>query len=195
MIAGMSRAKPMATEERREALVEVTLPLLLDHGPSLTTRQIAEAAGVAEGTIFRAFDSKQELIDAAIERGLDIEPFLDELERIDREQDLRGRLLDLTALLQIRFRGIFALMSAVGMMGPPHKHRHDRMDRGRLRAEKIMLALVEPDAARIDCRPDQLVHMVRMLTFSGSHPHISDGRLLTPEQIVGTLLDGVLKET
>ena len=58
-----------------------------------------------------------------------------------------------------------------------------------------MVALVEPDADRLTLHArGQLVHMLRLLTFSGTHPHISDGRTLTPEQIVDTLLDGVLTE-
>jgi AcrR family transcriptional regulator len=179
-------------DQRREALVAATLPLLLEHGRAVTIRQIARAAGVAEGTIFRVFDSKDDLIEAAVEQGLDIEPFLDDLESIDRDQDLRGRLLDLAERLQVRFSGIFALMTAMGMVGPPKAHRH--MQEGRLRSQKIMVALVEPDAARLTCPPDQLVHMLRLLTFSGTHPHISEGRPLTPAQIVETLLDGVLKE-
>ncbi|MCU1430433.1 MAG: DNA-binding transcriptional regulator, AcrR family, partial [Actinomycetia bacterium] len=36
-------------------IVAATLPLLLEHGDRVTSRQIAEAAGIAEGTIFRAF--------------------------------------------------------------------------------------------------------------------------------------------
>ena len=44
-------------------------------------------------------------------------------------------------------------------------------------------SLVAPDADRLTCTPEQLVHMLRMLTFSGTHPHISDGHLLTPDQI------------
>ena len=50
------------------------------------------------------------------------------------------------------------------------------------------------DAHLLTCTPTQLVHMLRMLTFSGTHPHISDGHLLTPDEIVGTLLDGVLRK-
>ena len=186
------RARPMTPQDRRETLVEATLPLLLEHGRSVTTRQIADAAGVAEGTIFRVFDSKDDLVTAAVEKALDMEPFLADLQAIDLDQDLRGRLTDLCDRLQDRFRGIFLLMSAMGMVGPPKAHRH--MEAGRRRAERIMVAVVEADADRLTCTPVQLVHMLRMLTFSGTHPHISDGHILTPEQIVGTLLDGVLKK-
>jgi len=181
----------MTPDDRREALVDTTIPLLHEHGRAVTTKQIADAAGVAEGTIFRVFDSKEDLVTAAVEKALDMEPFFTDIERIDLDQDLRGRLTDLCTLLQIRFRGIFLLMSAMGMVGPPKAHRH--MEDGRRRAEKIMVAAVEADADQLTCTPVQLVHMLRMLTFSGTHPHISDGHLLTPDQIVGTLLDGVLK--
>ena len=187
----MSRARPMTPDDRRQALVDATIPLLHEHGRSVTTKQIADAAGVAEGTIFRVFDSKDDLVAAAVEEALDMEPFLADLERVDLDQDLRGRLTDLCTLLQIRFRGIFLLMSVMGMVGPPRAHRH--MEDGRRRAEKIMVSAIESDAGQLTCTPVQLVHMLRMLTFSGTHPHISDGHILTPVEIVGTLLDGVLK--
>ncbi len=181
----------MTPEDRRETLVEATIPLLLEHGRSVTTKQIADAAGVAEGTIFRVFDSKDDLVTAAVEKALDMDPFLADLQSIDLDQDLRTRLTDLCRHLQERFRGIFMLMTAMGMVGPPKSHQ--QMEAGRRRAEKIMVAVVEADADRLTCTPVQLVHMLRMLTFSGTHPHISDGHILTPDQIVGTLLDGVLK--
>lgn len=186
------RARPMTPDDRRAALVDATVPLLLEHGRSVTTKQIADAAGVAEGTIFRVFDSKDDLVTAAVEKALDMEPFFADLESIDLDQDLRARLTDLCRHLQERFRGIFLLMSAMGMVGPPQAHRH--MEEGRRRAEKIMVAVVEADADQLTCTPVQLVHLLRMLTFSGTHPHISDGHILTPDQIVGTLLGGVLKK-
>lgn len=181
----------MTPEDRRQTLVDATIPLLHEHGRSVTTKQIADAAGVAEGTIFRVFDSKDDLVTAAVEQAMDMEPFLADLEAIDLDQDLRGRLTDLCARLQDRFRSIFLLMSAMGMVSPPTAHRH--MEDGRRRAQKVMVAVVDKDADQLTCTPVELVHMLRMLTFSGTHPHISDGHILTPEQIVGTLLDGVLK--
>lgn len=62
----MSRATPLPAAERRRTLIAATQPLLLEHGLAVSTRQIAEAAGVAEGTIFRAFACKSDLLDAAL---------------------------------------------------------------------------------------------------------------------------------
>lgn len=59
-------------------------------------------------------------------------------------------------------------------------------------AEELMTGVVGDDAADLGCPVDHFVHLLRLLTFSGSHDHIADGRLLTPEQIVDTLLHGLL---
>jgi AcrR family transcriptional regulator len=56
-------------EERRRQLVDVALRLFAENGyDATTTRQIAEAAGVAEGLIFRYFRSKQEILLAVLRR-------------------------------------------------------------------------------------------------------------------------------
>ena len=46
-------------------IIDAVIPLILEHGVGITSRQIAEAAGVAEGTVFRAFGDKESLIAAA----------------------------------------------------------------------------------------------------------------------------------
>jgi AcrR family transcriptional regulator len=180
----------MSADDRRTALVEATLPLLLEHGRSVTSRQIAEAAGVAEGTIFRVFDSKDALVTAALDHAFDMEPFLADLRRIDPDQPLRALVSDLVTHLQIRFRGIFELMTAVGMVGPPAARKH--MHHHREEAARIMADLLAPHADELAVPVAEFVHITRLLTFSGSHPHLSDGRILTTDEIVTTVLDGLL---
>ena len=96
----MARAVSMTVDDRRKALVDATLPLLREHGRTVTTKQIAEAAGVAEGTIFRAFESKDDLILAAVEAGMDMQPFLDDLAAVDGLLEFRSRLIELVTRLQ-----------------------------------------------------------------------------------------------
>ncbi|WP_205474071.1 TetR/AcrR family transcriptional regulator [Nocardioides sp. SYSU D00038] len=186
------RARPLSPEERRRAIIAATRPLLLEHGQRTTTRLIAEAAGIAEGTIFRSFATKDELFDAVLEAEFDPEGFLAAVGGIDRELALRERLVAYTRLLQRRFVGIFTLMSAMGLPKPPPRFG-DPEARKRL-AEGGLATLLEPDAERLTVPVERVVHLVRLLTFSGSHPHISDQGPLTPEEIVDVILHGVLAD-
>ena len=192
--ARRERARPLTPDERREALVSATLPLLYTHGKAVTTRLIAEAAGVAEGTIFRVFDSKEQLVDAAVARAFEPGQLTARIAEIDPAAPLREKLLKITSILQQRFRASFGLMRAMGEMGPP-KHAHTESRRAEMRAVRAALAtLVEPDADQLSVEPSMLVHMLRLLTFAGSNEQIADGEVLTPEQIVDTLLHGTLRK-
>jgi len=185
------RARPLSPEERRQAIIAATRPLLYEHGRGTTTKLIAEAAGIAEGTIFRAFASKEELFDAVLEAEFDPTSFLQSVAEIDPTLGLRERMVVFTTLLQRRFQGIFALMAAMGMRKPPDNLRDPEV-RQRL-AEGGLALLLAPDAARFTLPVERVVDFVRLLTFSGSHPHLSDQRPLSPEEIVDVVLHGVLK--
>ncbi|WP_175539560.1 TetR/AcrR family transcriptional regulator [Nocardioides exalbidus] len=185
------RAKPLSPDDRRAALVTATVPLLVEHGRTVTTKQIADAAGIAEGTIFRVFDSKDDLVAAALDEALDLEPFISQLLEVDPDQPLGALLLEVVELFQHRFERVFTLMSRMGMLGPPKARRH--MEAERERVATILQALAEPHRDLLRVPPAQLMHMVRLLTFSGTHPHISDGHPLTAADIVDTVLNGVLK--
>ena len=184
------RARPMPAEERKAVILAAARPLVLEHGRATTTRLIAEAAGVAEGTLFRIFATKDEIFDAVIEREFDPEPFLDAIGRIDLDQPLEERLVDAVSLLQQRFVRIFQLMIALGVRRPPPQVGAPEL-RERLAKEGIA-RLVEPDAARFRVPPDEVVQLLRLLTFSGSHPHIADQRM-TADQIVDVVLHGTLR--
>jgi AcrR family transcriptional regulator len=184
----------MSPEERREAIIDATRPLLYEHGRAVTTRLIAEAAGVAEGTLFRVFESKDELVDAAIERAFQPGDVIARIEEIDPELPLRDRLVALVSILQQRFRATFGLMQKVGLVGPP-KHLHDSAaaEEWRARQELLFAAVIGADRDRLRVPADHFAHVLRLLTFAGSHSAISDDRLLTPEEIVDTVLTGLLR--
>lgn len=184
-----NRAPALSAEDRRASLIAATLPLLLDRGPGVTTRQIADAAGVAEGTIFRVFDTKDELIEAALLHGVDLEPFVAELDRIDPDQELRSLLIDVVERFQVRFTEVFRLMAAVGDHGFPEGAGNQNPEM-RAKVDARIQALIAPHAAELRFPPDEVKRLLRLLTLSGTHPHMNEGRTLSPHTIVDVVLDG-----
>jgi AcrR family transcriptional regulator len=186
----------MPAHDRRAALVQATLPLLREHGLAVSTRDIAAAAGVAEGTIFRVFATKDELLHEALHAAFAPGAVIERLRAVDRSGPLRTRLVDAVAVIQERFTEIFAILAAVGMVQPPEDHRHRPPGPGEhdWRDDLIeeLLDIIGEDRDQLVVPADHLVRLVRLLAFSGSHPQITDHRLLTAEEIVDALLLGAL---
>lgn len=84
----------MSPEDRREAIVQATLPLVVKDGANVTTSQIAAAAGIAEGTVFRVFKDKAELLNACIERALLSHDEVSRIEAIPADLPLQERLVE-----------------------------------------------------------------------------------------------------
>lgn len=186
----------MAPAQRRDAIVRAALPLVREHGFDVTTRQLAEAAGVAEGTLFRVFPDKETLIWAVVGAAMDPEQTLKELAAIDRALPLRARLTACVAITQRRLAGVFTLLlDALRVNGPPPERIRppgagsDEEISEAYRAEVI--DVIGDDADQLRVPPADFVRMMRLFTFSATHPRINDGHPLTAEQIVSVLLDGL----
>ncbi|MFD1535175.1 TetR/AcrR family transcriptional regulator [Pseudonocardia aurantiaca] len=199
------RAPRMAPDERRAAIVAAAGPLFRRHGAAVTTRQIAEAADIAEGTIFRVFPDKESVIQAVVAEAFDQSPTLRELAAINRALPFRDRLTAAVTVLQKRVSDVFGLLGALGWMRgapperkPPNGYRHrqpDYDDEAERDFRDAVVGVVGPDECRLRVPAAELAHVMKMLVFSATHPLICAGRPMSAEQIVTLLLDGLLDES
>jgi AcrR family transcriptional regulator len=186
------RAAPMAPEARRASIIAATLPLLRTHGRAVTTAQIAMAAGVAEGTLFRVFPDKDALIDAAIQSAFDAGPTEGELRAIDRAQPLRVKLIAAVDILQRRMDRVWQLIAAVALpVPPPQRPKQGPAPMHDPGIGCALEELLEPHRDELRCAPDYATRLLRALTLAASHPRIMEGPLLTPGEIVTVILDGL----
>src|SRR3954463_6061000 len=116
------RAPAMSQEDRREALVQATIPLLLVHGANVTTNQIAKAADVAEGTVFRAFKDKQELLVCALRTAMAPNTEIELIDRIPATDPIEKRLTSAVEAITGYLDRMWSLMSALRDTGfDPHE--------------------------------------------------------------------------
>lgn len=175
----------MPPEQRRAAIVEAVRPLLIEHGAGVTTRQIAEAAGIAEGTIFRVFADKDELLGAALDAVLDPQPLEEAIAAIDPDAPFEQRIVEATAAVQQRVADVWQLVSNL-----PARF-HPRL-RGPFGTADVLTALFVDEAHRLSVDPAAAARMLRAITLSMSHPMMA-GDSTSAEEITQVLLHGIEK--
>jgi AcrR family transcriptional regulator len=191
------RAPAMDPQERRLALVQTTLPLLAEHGAQVSTSQIAQAAGVAEGTIFRAFGSKKDLFVACAQSMFVLDDLLAQINSIDQNAPLLQRLMVVEHAVGEYVERTVAVVRAVFAAGVsereyvPENHLSE--------ADKQTAVLVAATATvfeaekRLRIAPTQAAHIfLGMISANRMHGQQLGLPAASVEELVDVFLHGVL---
>ncbi|QGF23507.1 TetR/AcrR family transcriptional regulator [Raineyella fluvialis] len=200
----MSRAQRLSPEDRRQAIITATVPLLVAAGPDVSTRRIAEACGIAEGTLFRAFPTKDDLIEATVRACLDPGEVIAALHAIDPGEPLEARLRRIVLLLSDRIHEISGLFAALMRPRPggkgaehfhPRGHRHGPRDHTeRDRITDAIAGLLAPDAERLALDPHTAASFVWSNVTAATHPMLGNGLAGDPDLLSHLLLKALQKD-
>lgn len=166
-------------------IIDAALPLLLAQGEMVTTNEIAAAAGIAEGTIFRVFASKEELIDAVIERELDPEPMERAVRSIDTTAGLDAAVVQAVKLGQKRVADVWQLISIVGPKFLRHR-KHPAAD------SPALIGLFDAFRDELAADPATVARALQSTILAMSHPLII-ARPAPAKQVAHYFLYGVVK--
>jgi AcrR family transcriptional regulator len=188
------RVPAMAPDERRAALIAATVPLLREHGMDVTTKQIAQAAGVAEGTIFGVFKDKNSLLEAALLEVVDPSRTVNMLIGIDPDADLRTRLAEAADRLSRGFQSNAPIFAAIRTLAFTHDDPEfrQRMLSGRERTVRALTELIEPDKDQLRRDPSEVAGFLLMLIGATNHGAFGGIDRFDAGELVSLLLDGVL---
>jgi AcrR family transcriptional regulator len=189
----------MAPEERRAALIEATVPLLREQGLNVSTKQIAQAAGVAEGTIFGVFPDKNTLLVGALVRALDPLTTLDAMASIDAGLGLRERLSAAAELIYQRFQVNAELMTAARKLvfgsDGAYPEATAYMAASREHLLTALTAVIEPDAAMLRRPAVEAAGLLLLFCGAAIHGPWGDPDRFSGDAMVSLLLDGLLVRT
>lgn len=181
------RARPLSPEDRRTAILDAVIPLLKERGRSVSTKQMAEAAGVAEGTVFRAFGDKESIFSAAIARYFDPEPFRDRLRAIDPDEPTEDKVRQLVVLFVERFRGVIGFMSTMAIEpGPPPSVEDFRNSNW----FQVVDQIFRP--GELSVSKESLAFFVRLVAFGNAIPAFGDVHPFSTDELADLVLRGVL---
>ena len=192
----MTRARPLPPAERRASLIAATRQLILDHGPEVTTRQVAEAAKVAEGTLFRVFPTRRDLIAATIADHLSSE----------RLADIFAATLTTTTIDETTEVCLSTAADYVTTFGRfiPRPHQAGDQDEIRFRIMELWEARVcdianwirdrlAPHEAELNIPVKDFAHLVITLAMGYAHGKSPDTSL-TPATLARLALDGARRK-
>lgn len=189
------RAEPLSADDRRQAIVEAVIPLLLEKGSAVTTREMAEAAGIAEGTIFRVFPDKTSVIHAAVEASMNPEQISHAIAGIPPTDPLPVQLEAAARVLVERSERVGALVGVLRSSGshgsgPPAGARQYVTD-ANTAILGTLVELFERNSHEIRVSPRHAAIAFRGFVFAMAHPLVSADEKASMSESVDVLMNGI----
>ncbi|MBT2904871.1 TetR/AcrR family transcriptional regulator [Streptomyces sp. McG8] len=186
------RAPGMSPEQRRAMIIQAAIPLITEYGSAVTTAKIARAAGIGEGTVFRVFADKDELLQACIAEALSPEHAVRELDTIDVTQPLPDRLAEAAEALQAHMDRLGAILGSLGHRGGKHAGtvRGAGREESTTRIRAALADLLEPEKDDLRRPPEQIAALFIGLLFT--QPRTDGEPDLSPRELVEVFLHGAL---
>ena len=173
------RAPALSPAQRRLSILEAASVVAMAGPAGFTARAVAEAAGVAEGTIFRYFPSMDALLDAVICHVLDPTPTCAALREL-QSPTLEQRVADMLSLQRgamERVGRVFALAVADRPQAP-RQHSHEQHHERLVRLQEAMAEALAPFEHELRFPLQTVVAQIHAAAFSASHPmfdmHVPD---------------------
>ncbi len=192
------RAEPLAPDERRKAILEAVIPLVIERGPNVTTAEMARAAGIAEGTIFRVFPDKPTLLHEALKSSFDPAPTLERLADIERALPLEIQLRKAAAIILDRAERVHALAAVLRSMPHGGHADHTGTHKAAIEASSMIFwgltRLFRDEADRLAVEPARAAAAFRGLLYALTTPLCDPKELMTTDEAIDILLNGVLRQ-
>lgn len=169
-------------------IAAAAIPLFIERGASLTTREIADELGIAEGTIFRAFGDKETLVRSVIDAFFD-----EENQRL--ASVLEAPELGVVEKLQViiresrtRAKGMFVMLSLLEPVDAREYLKNQSPDA----FEATIAAAFDAETMDFNLPKERLGTLLRFLIFATSASRMGASTPLTDDDLVNFALYGFI---
>jgi AcrR family transcriptional regulator len=182
----------LQAEQRRLQLIDTALAVFAQKGvDGATVKDLSEAAGVAQGLLYHYFRSKEDLLEAALERHY----FLPELRRItslDRDRPAAEVLLEVVTRFAAMFQQHRQFVQLVFREALSNPIVVERLERGRREAVRMLAEYLDSRVVAGELRSHDTETTARLLAYVVAAAHLMG----TPtddflQGVVDTVLHGI----
>lgn len=170
----------------------------MERGAAATSRELARAAGVAEGTLFSVFDTKRDIIVAAIEQHLNPEPITHGLAAIPADLPLARQLDQAATVIASSSKDavtLFGILRTLPPEGAEARHQHQDLMRNWMGAiTQALHELFSRNAELLSTSPGHATDAFVALLMAASRPYGDDAPHLSTSDTVHLLLHGILQK-